>query len=114
MHRFFSALLKEWLTVDFIIEARLVNAAVDGFSKSIVNVSPADLKVSSFIVTASVVVIVVAAVEVVFEGVVVEIIVVVVVFAAPGITAVVFKVGAAVVEFDIFISVKKERKNKLW
>lgn len=107
---------REGLTVDVIREARFTNAADDEFCKSIVNVSPTDLKVICFVVIASevvaIVVVVGAAVVVVVVVVVLVVVVVaavvvaVVVFAA--LVAVVFKAGACVVEFDvIFLSVKK-------
>lgn len=47
---------RQRLTVDVISSARVVNAADDESSKSLVNVSPADLNVICLVVTASVVV----------------------------------------------------------
>lgn len=93
---------KKGVSVDVNSEARRVNASDDEFSKSLVNVSPTDLKLSRLVTNASVVEVVAAA----LVGVVVALVAVVValeaVVAALEAVVVVFTAGDVVVKFAIF------------
>lgn len=103
-------------TCVFIIDALLMKAADDGFSRSLVNVFSRDLKVTATVVsdTAVVVVVVVAAAVVVVVVVAVVVVVVVLVVVA---TVVAFVIVEAVVSDVVFVVDEtglavKDEKNK--
>lgn len=105
-------------TCVFIIDALLMKAADDGFSRSLVNVFSRDLKVTATVVSdTAVVVVVVVAAAVVVVVVVAVVVVVVVVLLVVVATVVAFVIVEAVVSDVVFVDDEtglavKDEKNK--